>query len=165
MADELSRRKRNTVIAWLRDLADRIENGEIEADAAAAVLSEGDIHRPVSIGYEGRSDVWVHARQSFYEGPYGRSPEERAEWRAEQEQQRQATQDIYDRAHPWRCNCHQRFKTHRGWKTHRGAHRRRVARYDSTIVYGGSGSPDHETVVEVDVADPEPPIQLFPQSS
>lgn len=165
MADELAAAKRATVIAWLRDLAETIEVGELEADAGAVVLSEGDIHRAFSIGYQGRSAEWVHARQSLLDGPQGPTPEERAEYRAEQERRRQAERDAYERAHPWKCACGGRFKTHGGWKTHRGAMQRRTSRYSSTIVYGGSPSPGHETVTEVAVPKPEPPAQLFPQSS
>ena len=165
MADELAAAKRETVIAWLRDLADAIEVGRVEADAGAVVLSEGDIHRAFSTGYQGRSSEWAHARQALYDGQYAPTPEERAEWRAEQERRRQAEQDAYEREHPWKCACGRRFKTHRGWKGHRGARRRRAKQDTATIVYGGGPAPQHETVVEVEAAAPEPPVQLFPDVS
>ena len=168
MADELAEAKRATVIAWLRDLADSIEVGKVEADAGAIVLSEGDIHRAFSIGYQGRSDEWIHARQSLLDSPHGPTPEERAERRAEQERRRQAEQDAYEREHPWKCACGGRFKTHGGWKTHRGAMKRQASRYrdTTTIVYGvGSPSPGHEAVTEVAVPEPPPPVQLFPDVS
>lgn len=154
MADELAAAKRATVIAWLRDLAKAIEVGRVEADAGAVVLSEGDIHRAFSIGYQGRGAEWVHARQSLLDGPDGPTPEERAEYRAEQERQRQAERDAYARAHPWVCACGDRFGTHRGWKGHRGAMRRRA--WDRR---------EHESVTEVAVPEPEPPVQLFPDVS
>ena len=168
MTDDLSAAKNGAVIRFLRDIADRIEAGELAADAAAIVLSEGDIHRPGGIGYKD-GPVWVNARQSLYYhvGDSDPSPEDRAEWRAEQARQQQADQDVYDRTHPWRCACNQRFKTHRGWKTHRGAARRRASRDPdtATIIYGGPPPRNHETVIEIDTPDPEPPIQLFPDVS
>ena len=158
------------MIAWLRDLAEAIEVGKVEADAGAVVLSEGDIHRAFSIGYVGRSSEWVHARHSLLDGPNGPTPEERAECRAEQERRREAEQDAYEREHPWKCACGGRFKTHGGWKVHRGAMRRREMRRRSpytAVVYGGSPSesPGHETVTEVAVPEREPPVQLFPDVS
>lgn len=166
MTDELSAAKSGAVVTFLRDIAERIEAGDLSADAAVVVVSEGDVHRPGSIGYRD-GKVWVNARQSLYhhQTDSDSSPEDRADWRAVQERQKQAKQDAYDRTHPWRCACNQRFKTHRGWTIHRGAMRRRAARYSSTIIYGGSRSSEHEIVIEIDVPDPEPPVQLFPQSS
>ncbi len=155
MTDEIAAAKAEAVVAFLRRAADRIEAGELGADAALIVVSEGDIHRPGRIGY--RDDMtFIHARGAFYSYRFDTtSPEEQAEWRAEQERQRQATADAYEREHPWQCVCDARFKTHRGWTSHRGAMRRRS--WERPEV--------HATVTEVAGPEPEPPVQLFPGAS
>lgn len=115
--------QRLRVAAWLREQADNIARGIVEADAVMLVLSEGEVHRAFwHGGYTNeraldaanslRERVWAARMHSEYD-----AEAEADRRRANRVQQRQQHIDALA-AKPFVCSCKERYATDRGFQQH-----------------------------------------------
>lgn len=120
------------VAELLRDAAQRVASGRIEADAVLIVITQGDLHQPYHVGFDTQRQLW---RASGAVREVG-TPEEQSERRRTFEERARRERREYDRAHPWHCRCGGRYGTDRGLVQHiaiRTRRHRRLALLDPGV--------------------------------